>query len=130
LPLRFDELSKDTQALLNTLEGESLSIRNRLDLVLGLAKDERDLRSRLLYLLDGPLKSLASVIAELRQPVVIVEIEEAEHPCDGCIVTTDGLDPGEHCEGCVNEMRQMDWVPPRLRSSEKDEVHEPVVDPE
>lgn len=130
MPLKFDELSKETQALLNTLEGESLSIRNRLDLVLGMAKDESDLRSRLLYLLDGPLKSLASVIADLKHPVIIVEAEEAEHPCDRCIVVTEDLEPGEHCEGCDNEMRQMDWVPPRLRSSEKDEIHEPVVDPE
>lgn len=117
MTLKFNELSKETQALLNTLEGESLSIRNRLDLILGTAKDEPELRSKLLYLLDGPLKNLVNVIAELKHPVVIVEVEveEEKHPCDDCIVTTSGLDPGEHCEGCVNEMRQMDWIPPKLR---------------
>ncbi len=115
--MRFDELSKGTQTILNTLESESLSIRTRLDLIIGTANDEAELRSKLLYLLDGPLKNLVSVAAELREPIVIIE-EEAEHPCDNCAVVKENMEPEEverHCAGCENEMRQVDWVHPKLR---------------
>ncbi len=47
---------------------------------------------------------------------------ETEHPCDSCIVITeritDELNPNEHCDGCPNEMRLIDYVPPDKRGDE------------
>ena len=53
---------------------------------------------------------------------------EAEHPCDSCIVITDKLDPNEHCDGCMNEMRLIDYVPPNMRDRSDQDVrgHLPI----
>jgi hypothetical protein len=44
---------------------------------------------------------------------------ETEHSCDSCIVITDELDPNEHCDGCTNEMRLIDYVPPNMREGKR-----------
>ncbi len=56
------------------------------------------------------------------------KLEKSEHPCDRCIVITDKLDPNEHCDGCMNEMRLIDYVPPDMRERSDQDVrgHIPV----
>ena len=49
-------------------------------------------------------------------------MKETEHPCDGCIVIRDKLDPNEHCDGCINEMRLIDYVPPNMRERSDQDV--------
>lgn len=111
--MQFKELPQKIQMLLNNLDQAGNSLKTDVDWVLPKIKSPEDI-ARLLPRLEAVIATLQSIAGDLEDPLRLIE-EIAEHPCDPCEVTKLQLDPNEHCDGCINEMRLMDYVPPHLR---------------
>jgi len=109
--LQFKELPHKIQMLLNDYESAANSMKVDVDWILGRIKSPQDV-AKLLPRLEAVIATLQSMRGELEDPLSLL-IDEDGHPCDSCIV--DPGNPNEHCHGCRNEARLIDYVPPDLR---------------
>jgi len=111
--LQFKELPHRIQMLLNDYESAANSMKVDIDWILGRIESPQDI-AKLLPRLEDVIATLQSMRGELEDPLRLL-VEEDGHPCDSCIVIQDKLDPNQHCDGCINEARLIDYVPPDLR---------------
>lgn len=114
MKMRFEDLPQKLQMLLNDVDVTGTKLRSTVDWVLGEMKEPEDV-GKLLPQLEALIATLQSIKEDVADPVAFLQEQVEEHPCDSCPVTRDGLNPNENCDGCRNEMRQIDYVPPELR---------------
>lgn len=112
--MRYEDLPQKLQSLLNDVESTGSELRDAVDWILGEMKKPQDV-GKLLPKLEALIATLQSIKGDVADPVAFLQEQIEEHPCDACEVTRDGLNPNENCDGCVSEMRQVDYVPPELR---------------
>ncbi|GAH37464.1 unnamed protein product [marine sediment metagenome] len=108
--MQWDKLPHRAKMLLNDYESTAYSIRMDIDWLLARLESSEDI-VKLLPRLEALIATLQSMKSDLEDPLSL--LEEDGHPCDNCIVTRDKLDPNEHCDGCINEARLIDYVPAR-----------------
>lgn len=99
------------QLAVDDTEEKMQNIRHRLYDAISDAATGDELQEKMDVILEEAIAEFQKLRENLKNPVIFLDTEDP-YPCDKCSVVLKGLDPNEHCHGCINEFKMQNYAGP------------------